>query len=95
MQSITKNFRLGFGSFVDKTVMPYVSTVPSKLAAPCDECAAPYSYKHHLDLTTNTDQFSVSIQHLCQCSVTVNKVSQSLKLFMNKKLNIFKFKSLV
>lgn len=30
MQSITSNFRLGFGSFVDKVVMPYVSTVPSK-----------------------------------------------------------------
>lgn len=30
MQSITSNFRLGFGSFVDKVVMPYVSTVPKK-----------------------------------------------------------------
>lgn len=30
MQNITSNFRLGFGSFVDKTVMPYVSTVPKK-----------------------------------------------------------------
>ena len=30
MQSITSNFRLGFGSFVDKVVMPYVSTVPRK-----------------------------------------------------------------
>lgn len=30
MQNITSNFRLGFGSFVDKIVMPYVSTVPKK-----------------------------------------------------------------
>ena len=30
MSRITKNFRLGFGSFVDKVVMPYVSTVPQK-----------------------------------------------------------------
>lgn len=30
MQRITSNFRLGFGSFVDKTVMPYVNTVPEK-----------------------------------------------------------------
>ena len=30
MQKITSNFRLGFGSFVDKVVMPYVSTVPRK-----------------------------------------------------------------
>ncbi|KAG8254452.1 Integrin beta-1 [Homalodisca vitripennis] len=28
MQNITSNFRLGFGSFVDKAVMPYVSTAP-------------------------------------------------------------------
>ena len=41
MQEITSNFRLGFGSFVDKTVMPYVSTVPQKLKEPCDKCAAP------------------------------------------------------
>ncbi len=30
MQNLTSNFRLGFGSFVDKVVMPYVSTVPRK-----------------------------------------------------------------
>lgn len=30
MQNITSNFRLGFGSFVDKVVMPYVSTIPKK-----------------------------------------------------------------
>ena len=31
MQNITRDFRLGFGSFVDKTVMPFISTIPSKL----------------------------------------------------------------
>lgn len=30
MSNITSNFRLGFGSFVDKVLMPYVSTVPKK-----------------------------------------------------------------
>lgn len=30
MGKITSNFRLGFGSFVDKVVMPYVNTVPEK-----------------------------------------------------------------
>jgi integrin beta 1 len=30
MNNITRNFRLGFGSFVDKVLMPYVSTVPKK-----------------------------------------------------------------
>lgn len=30
MRNITSNFRLGFGSFVDKVLMPYVSTIPKK-----------------------------------------------------------------
>lgn len=30
MKKLTSNFRLGFGSFVDKVVMPYVSTLPEK-----------------------------------------------------------------
>lgn len=30
MRKITSNFKLGFGSFVDKVLMPYVSTVPKK-----------------------------------------------------------------
>lgn len=30
MENITSNFRLGFGSFVDKVVMPYVSIVPKQ-----------------------------------------------------------------
>lgn len=30
MKRITNNFHLGFGSFVDKVLMPYVSTIPKK-----------------------------------------------------------------
>lgn len=30
MRGMTSDFKLGFGSFVDKVVMPYVSTVPRK-----------------------------------------------------------------
>jgi len=30
MQALTRDFRLGFGSFVDKVEMPFVSTVPEK-----------------------------------------------------------------
>lgn len=35
MQKISSNFRLGFGSFVDKVLMPYVSTVPDKWVFRC------------------------------------------------------------
>lgn len=30
MRNMTSKFMLGFGSFVDKVVMPYVSTIPEK-----------------------------------------------------------------
>ena len=62
MQEITSNFRLGFGSFVDKTVMPYVSTVPQKLIEPCEGCAAPYGYKHHMTLDTKTSDFAREVK---------------------------------
>lgn len=57
MQKITRNFRLGFGSFVDKVVMPYVSTVPEKLIAPCKNCARPYGFRNALKLNGNASLF--------------------------------------
>lgn len=67
MSAITKNFRLGFGSFVDKVVMPYVSTVPKKLKVPCmtisgDSCVAPYGFKNHLRLDLDTSLFARQVQ---------------------------------
>ncbi|KAK8725734.1 hypothetical protein OTU49_010446 [Cherax quadricarinatus] len=62
MQKITKNFKLGFGSFVDKVVMPYVSTVPEKLQAPCKDCASPYGFRNALPLTSNADAFAKKVQ---------------------------------
>ncbi|XP_034949317.1 integrin beta-PS [Chelonus insularis] len=58
MSKITSNFRLGFGSFVDKVVMPYVSTIPKALKEPCDGCAAPYGYKNVMRLSTDTSEFA-------------------------------------
>ncbi|XP_067007319.2 integrin beta-PS isoform X2 [Anabrus simplex] len=57
MKNLTSNFRLGFGSFVDKITMPYVSTVPDKLKHPCQGCAPPYSFKNHMPLDINTTLF--------------------------------------
>ncbi|KAF2902040.1 hypothetical protein ILUMI_04139 [Ignelater luminosus] len=62
MQAMTKDFKLGFGSFVDKVVMPYVSTVPSKLRRPCTNCTAPYGYKNHLTLNNDTTKFSEMVR---------------------------------
>uniref|UniRef100_A0A1I8PFU3 Integrin beta n=1 Tax=Stomoxys calcitrans TaxID=35570 RepID=A0A1I8PFU3_STOCA len=63
MRKITSNFRLGFGSFVDKVLMPYVSTVPAKLEHPCDQCAAPYGYRNHMPLSTNTAKFTTEVKN--------------------------------
>lgn len=61
MGNITSNFRLGFGSFVDKIVMPYVSTVPEKLNEPCTGCAAPYGFHNHMPLNLNTANFAKEV----------------------------------
>lgn len=51
----------GFGSFVEKTVMPYISTTPAKLLNPCtsdQNCTSPFSYKNVLSLTEDGRQFN-------------------------------------
>nr|ACY82398.1 integrin [Penaeus vannamei] len=62
MQKITRSFKLGFGSFVDKVVMPYVSTVPERLLHPCTNCTAPYGFRNALPLTTNATAFAYEVQ---------------------------------
>uniref|UniRef100_A0A8C0IN26 Integrin beta n=1 Tax=Chelonoidis abingdonii TaxID=106734 RepID=A0A8C0IN26_CHEAB len=61
LRNITKSVKIGFGSFVDKTVLPYVSTVPAKLRNPCpdryEQCDSPVSFRHVLPLTDNASEF--------------------------------------
>eukprot|EP00063_Salmo_salar_P027806 XP_014002641.1 PREDICTED: integrin beta-7-like isoform X2 [Salmo salar] len=62
MKNITSAVRIGFGSFVDKVVDPYVSTVEAKLANPCIEggkgpCQPAFSFKHVLKLTEDVEEF--------------------------------------
>lgn len=70
MRNLTSNFRLGFGSFVDKTDMPFISTVPAKINSPCNfrkqgeivYCVPPYSFKNHMSLTDNAEAFSEEVK---------------------------------
>ncbi|XP_030054948.1 integrin beta-1 isoform X1 [Microcaecilia unicolor] len=69
MKKITSDFRIGFGSFVEKTVMPYISTTPAKIRNPCtgdQNCTSPFSYKNVLNLTDDGNLFNdlVSRQHI-------------------------------
>nr|XP_027805752.1 integrin beta-7 isoform X2 [Marmota flaviventris] len=61
LQEVTHSVRIGFGSFVDKTVLPFVSTVPSKLRHPCpsrmERCQPPFSFHHVLSLTGDAQAF--------------------------------------
>ncbi|XP_033127711.1 integrin beta-1-like [Anneissia japonica] len=62
LRNITSSHQLGFGSFVDKTVMPFVSTVPSKLVHPCDGCGAPYGFKNVLPLNSDSELFTRTVR---------------------------------
>lgn len=62
MKLITKNFRLGFGSFIDKKVMPFVDPRKEKQDSPCSEgCAPTYGFRNQLTLTTNTAKFAKEV----------------------------------
>uniref|UniRef100_A0AAY4CHJ3 Integrin beta n=1 Tax=Denticeps clupeoides TaxID=299321 RepID=A0AAY4CHJ3_9TELE len=54
--------RIGFGSFVDKTVLPFTNTNKEKLKWPCQDqnvqCQPPFGYKHVLSLTSEHQKFN-------------------------------------
>ncbi|XP_021948062.1 integrin beta-PS isoform X1 [Folsomia candida] len=62
MQNLTSNFRLGFGSFVDKVVMPFVSTVEKNLLQPCPGCVSPFGYQNVMSLSRDTQRFSGEVK---------------------------------
>uniref|UniRef100_H2YJU2 Integrin beta n=1 Tax=Ciona savignyi TaxID=51511 RepID=H2YJU2_CIOSA len=71
MQNITRDFRLGFGSFIDKTVMPYISTVPAKIKNPCSDkapCVPTYSFHNDLPLTPEIEAFVTSVNNVTHSS---------------------------
>ncbi|XP_054859446.1 integrin beta-7 [Eublepharis macularius] len=65
LRNITNSVKIGFGSFVDKTVLPYVSTAPKKWLHPCpiadEPCQSPFSYRHVLALTDNASEFESTV----------------------------------
>uniref|UniRef100_A0A8C5U163 Integrin beta n=1 Tax=Malurus cyaneus samueli TaxID=2593467 RepID=A0A8C5U163_9PASS len=48
MSKLTSNFRLGFGSFVEKPVSPFIKTT----------CLPTFGYKHVLSLTNDAEKFN-------------------------------------
>ncbi|XP_074857627.1 integrin beta-2 isoform X2 [Carettochelys insculpta] len=66
LNSITGSGQIGFGSFVDKTVLPFVNTHPEKLKNPCPNkdtsCQPPFAFRHVLSLTDKADVFEREVK---------------------------------
>ncbi|MED6289527.1 hypothetical protein CHARACLAT_003744 [Characodon lateralis] len=62
MSKLTSKFRMGFGSFVEKPVLPYIKITEESLANPCSDvgqsCLPTFGYKHVLSLTSRTSSFN-------------------------------------
>ncbi|XP_074840751.1 integrin beta-8 isoform X2 [Carettochelys insculpta] len=65
MANISLDFRLGFGSYVDKTVSPYISIHPERIHNQCSDykldCMPPHAYIHVLSLTDNIAEFKNAV----------------------------------
>lgn len=70
MASLTYFSDAGFGSFVDKTLLPYTDTNEAKLQRPCadknEPCQPAFGFQHVLSLTKDGEMFSkmVAQQHI-------------------------------
>ncbi|XP_039674080.1 integrin beta-2 isoform X2 [Perca fluviatilis] len=66
LNEITEFAQIGFGAFVDKTVLPYTNTNKEKLLKPCDEddqqCQAAFGYRHVLSLTSREEEFKNKVK---------------------------------
>ncbi|XP_029954227.1 integrin beta-6 isoform X1 [Salarias fasciatus] len=62
MAKLTSKFRMGFGSFVEKPVLPFIKITEEELVNPCSsmslDCLPTFGYKHVLSLTSSTDKFN-------------------------------------
>uniref|UniRef100_A0A665WSQ3 Integrin beta n=1 Tax=Echeneis naucrates TaxID=173247 RepID=A0A665WSQ3_ECHNA len=62
MANLTSKFYMGFGSFVEKPILPFIRITEEELANPCSSvgsnCQPAFGYKHVLSLTSNTGKFN-------------------------------------
>uniref|UniRef100_A0A8C1CP77 Integrin beta n=1 Tax=Cyprinus carpio carpio TaxID=630221 RepID=A0A8C1CP77_CYPCA len=65
MRKLTSNFRLGFGSFVDKNISPFSYTAPKYQDNPYKlfpNCVPTFGFRHLLSLTDKVDRFNEEVQ---------------------------------
>lgn len=69
MAKLTSNFRLGFGTFVDKNVSPFSYTAPKYQNNPCTgykpfpNCIPSFGFRHVLSLTDKVNNFNAEVQN--------------------------------
>ena len=69
VQNITRDFQIGFGSFVDKEVMPFISLVPQDNCQTDSGCPQPYSFQHQMSLSPDARQF---VQKVAKAPISGN-----------------------
>ncbi|XP_076858814.1 integrin beta-5 [Brachyhypopomus gauderio] len=68
MKKLTSNFRLGFGTFVDKNMSPFSYTSPKYQENPCNgykpfpNCVPSFGFRNILSLTDKVDRFNEEVQ---------------------------------
>lgn len=59
MNKITTNFQLAFGTFVDKTVTPFIQ---ERKPIPCTGCEKTFGYHHVFDFNTDAEKFEKAVE---------------------------------
>ena len=65
LTDVTSQFRVGFGSFVDKPTPPYSSLTQLRMCdGASDGCSAPFSFEHLAPFTNNEAEFTAAIEEV-------------------------------
>lgn len=60
--NISTNYRMGFGTFQDKVILPFTNTHPAVILNPCSGCSKAFSFRHELELTQDLSAFTNTVQ---------------------------------
>ncbi|KAJ8946346.1 hypothetical protein NQ318_004236 [Aromia moschata] len=66
LTQLTKNYKLAYGSFLDKIAMPFYFMAPESFYNPClnlliDDCEPGYLFKHRLNFTKDAESFAEKV----------------------------------
>ncbi|KAK9885412.1 hypothetical protein WA026_010908 [Henosepilachna vigintioctopunctata] len=87
LQNISENFKIGFGSYVDKVLMPFSFTTKAKIDNPCDntvEVSCPKSYlmKHIQNFTNDFELFAKEVQKKSTVSANLDDLEGGMEALM-------------